>query len=225
MKTCSEYRAMARETLRGRWNEMALIMLVLFVISGVFSAPSSIASIFEMPWLSMSLSGLNSCLVLLLIVPLEYALYNLLLSFARNEEFEGSYAMYICRDFAAHWEKYVGSGLLMGILVCLIAIPTLLIGAIILGLAYSLIPYIIRDNPEMSIRDVLRTSRMMMRGHKWELFVLQLSFIGWYLLAILTLCIGLLWLTPYVGQAMAHFYEDVKAEYEAKEDAEVIPAE
>ena len=225
MKTCSEYRAMARETLRGRWNEMALIMLVIVLITGCCYSPALITNLIGMQMLSMSLSGFHFCLVLLLIVPLEYALYNLLLSFARNEEFEGSYAMYICRNFAAHWDKYVGSGLLMGLIIVLLYIPTLAIGSIILAFAYSLVPFIIRDNPEMGVRDVLRTSRLMMRGHKWELFVLQLSFIGWYLLASLTLGIGGLWLTPYVGQAMAHFYEDVKAEYEAKEDAEVIPAE
>ena len=54
----------------------------------------------------------------------------------------------------------------------------------------------------------------MMKGHKFDLFWLYLSFIGWILLSILTLGIGLLWLAPYMQTAMAAFYEDVKADYE-----------
>lgn len=55
----------------------------------------------------------------------------------------------------------------------------------------------------------------MMDGHKFDLFYLYLTFIGWGLLCILTLGIGLLWFVPYMQSASAHFYEDVKAEYEA----------
>ena len=98
----------------------------------------------------------------------------------------------------------------------LIAIPTLFIGAVILSLAYSLVPFIIHDNPDMGVRDVLKTSRMMMRGHKWQLFVLELTFLGWALLCVLTLGIGFLWLTPYQYTSYAHFYEDIKAEYADK---------
>ena len=54
----------------------------------------------------------------------------------------------------------------------------------------------------------------MMKGHKFDLFWLFLSFIGWILLSILTLGIGLLWLAPYMYTAQAAFYEDVKADYE-----------
>lgn len=53
----------------------------------------------------------------------------------------------------------------------------------------------------------------MMRGHKLELFLLHLSFIGWALLCVLTLGIGLFWLVPYVQASQAAFYEDVKEEY------------
>lgn len=45
-----------------------------------------------------------------------------------------------------------------------------------------------------------------MKGHKTELFVLDLSFIGWWLLSIITLGIGFLWLVPYYRQTVANFY-------------------
>lgn len=67
-----------------------------------------------------------------------------------------------------------------------------------------------------SFYDLIKRSRYMMRGHKWQLFCLYLSFIGWMFLGILTLGIGYLWLMPYTFASLAHFYEDVHTEYEAK---------
>lgn len=219
MKSYSEYRAQARETLKGRWNEMALLMLVLSFISVVFVTPNYIGTLAEIPWLALSGSSCSLLVTWLITVPLSYAFYNLCLAYARREELEDSYFAALFKDFAANWSKYVLSGLLVGVLVALIVLPTLLIGAIILGLAYAMVPFVIRDYKELGVREVLRTSRMMMRGHKWQLFILELTFIGWALLCILSLGIGLLWLTPYMTATYAHFYEDVKAEYEAKQAA------
>lgn len=81
-----------------------------------------------------------------------------------------------------------------------------------------MVPYILRDHPELSITETLWTSRMMMKGHKWEFFVLELSFIGWALLCILTLGIGYLWLIPYMQMTIAKFYEKIRAEYEGNGD-------
>lgn len=75
-----------------------------------------------------------------------------------------------------------------------------------------MVPYLLRDYPELTATEALRTSREMMKGHKWDLFVLDLTFIGWGILCLFTAGIGLLWLQPYVSAAYAHFYEDLKAE-------------
>ena len=212
MKMYSEYRAQARETLKGRWNEMALLMLLIGLITAAFEAPSVIGAAADLFWLAPFGTGMQTLAAFLLTVPLYYAFCNLLLVYARGEQLNDSYLAALFKDFAAFWSKYVLSGLLIGVLILLISIPTLCIGGIILALAYSLTPYIIHDNPDMGARDVLKTSRLMMRGHKWQLFVLELTFIGWALLCILTLGIGFLWLTPYQYTSIAHFYEDIKAE-------------
>ena len=81
-------------------------------------------------------------------------------------------------------------------------------------IAYSMAFYIAKDHPEMGSYDCIMYSQKIMKGHKWQLFVLSLSFIGWWLLAMITLGIGYLWLMPYMYTAHAQFYEDVKAEYE-----------
>jgi uncharacterized membrane protein len=62
----------------------------------------------------------------------------------------------------------------------------------------------------MGAMEALNASRKMMNGHKARLFGLNLSFIGWCLLCILTLGIGYLWLGPYVSLSVANFYEDLK---------------
>lgn len=92
---------------------------------------------------------------------------------------------------------------------CLLLIPGL-----ILGLAYSLVPFILHDRPELNPISVLCESRMMMYGHKWELFLLILSFFGWLILAVFTLGIGMLWLAPYMAMTIVKFYEQLRAEYE-----------
>ena len=67
----------------------------------------------------------------------------------------------------------------------------------------------------MKYMAALKLSAKMMKGHLWQFFLLNLSFIGWVLLALLTFGIGMLWLNPYIYTTWAHYYEDLKEEYEA----------
>ena len=77
--------------------------------------------------------------------------------------------------------------------------------------------YILVDRPELSANEAINLSKRMMRGHKFDLFYLHLSFIGWFLLCcFFTLGIGCLWYFPYVLTAQASFYLDVKEDYERR---------
>lgn len=222
MKTSSEYRALARETLEGRWGEMAgftlVVLLIIMAVALVTAVPFSVVgTLNNMPWLSSTGSGFSTLVNILFAVPLEYALYIYFLKLIRREEMVEGNVKTLFQEFQNNWSTFVVAGVLMMLVVLLIMIPTLFIGAIIFSLAYGMVPYIIYDNPGIAPREALRMSRMMMRGHKAELFLLQLSFIGWALLCIL--CpIGILWLSPYMYTAYAHFYEDVKAEYVVEVD-------
>ncbi|MDD2260001.1 MAG: DUF975 family protein, partial [Acholeplasmataceae bacterium] len=66
------------------------------------------------------------------------------------------------------------------------------------------------DRPELSASEILVASTNMMRGHRWRLFCLNLSFIGWFILSILTLGIGLFFLVPYIQTSTAIFYEELR---------------
>lgn len=72
---------------------------------------------------------------------------------------------------------------------------------------YQLTSLIAIENPEMSSKDAVEESKKLMEGKRWKLFCLQFSFIGWAILAALTLGIGMLWLTPYIEFAVISFYK------------------
>lgn len=72
--------------------------------------------------------------------------------------------------------------------------------------AFSMVPYILTDNPEIGHERALELSNEMTRGHKWEMFVLDLSFIGWYILGAFALGIGTLFVNPYVDSTKAQLY-------------------
>ena len=105
---------------------------------------------------------------------------------------------------------------LVGLLECVFLL-LLIIPGIWMMLRLSMVPYILRDYPELGANAAMRMSVDMMAGHKWKLFCLWLSFIGWGLLCILTLGIGYFWLAPYMQQTETNFYEEVKAEYTGAE--------
>ncbi len=88
-----------------------------------------------------------------------------------------------------------------------------IIPGIIKALAYSQAPYIIAENPNMPAMEAIRQSERMMAGRKIDYFVLNLSFIGWALLAIPTLGLIAIWLEPYMQMTMVNFYSDVKSNY------------
>lgn len=79
--------------------------------------------------------------------------------------------------------------------------------------SYSMTFFIQNDHPEMTKTEAITASRKMMKGHKWELFVLELSFIGWILLSCLTFGILLIvYVGPYMEATKAAYYEKLKAQ-------------
>ena len=88
----------------------------------------------------------------------------------------------------------------------------LIIPGIIAAFSYSMSYYIINDHPELSAMEAITLSKEMMAGHKMDLFVLYLSFFGWFILGIFTLDLGFLYLAPYNNATIANFYQDLKTQ-------------
>lgn len=74
---------------------------------------------------------------------------------------------------------------------------------------YAMVPYLMADRPYLSAREALAESKAMMRGHRFELFCLELSFYGWALLCVLTCGVGFVWLTPYMQATLANYYQEL----------------
>lgn len=90
---------------------------------------------------------------------------------------------------------------------CLFLIP-----GIIAAYRYHMAPYILADNNTTGILEAIKLSSQMMKRKKKKLFCLQLSFIGWFLLSILTFGIGFLWLLPYMQSSYAAFYIELSGQ-------------
>jgi uncharacterized membrane protein len=85
-----------------------------------------------------------------------------------------------------------------------------IIPGMVKALSYSMAPYILAENPNMTAREALRESKRITDGYKLKLFVLELSFIGWIMLGSLTLGLLYIWLTPYMNATLANAYLVIK---------------
>jgi len=214
MKSNQEYKNAALAALKGKWAPAVLCAVVYMVITLCVSYATALFDPATTATGVVMTASLATMLISLLVVsPLGVGYYN-----AHKDLLLTGDDKLIANSFKtgfANWGHNVWGMLLMGIFVLLWTL-LLIIPGIIKGFAYSLVPYILVDKPELSANEAINLSMKMMEGHKFDFFWLCLSFIGWILLAILTLGIGLFWLLPYMYTAYAAFYQDVKAEYEAK---------
>lgn len=141
--------------------------------------------------------------IFLNLVTYGWQLYTLRTS--RKEETGGLETLFAC--FQQFW-RFFSATLLMGVFTALWSMLFIIPG-IIAAYSYSQTIYIMLDHPEMSAMEAIASSRQMMRGHKAEYFVLELSFIGWALLSGFTFGILQIWLEPYMQVTRANFYNAV----------------
>lgn len=100
-----------------------------------------------------------------------------------------------------------------------------LIGGIIKHYSYYMVPFIVAENPDIAPRTAIRLSRRMMKGHKWECFVHELSFLGWTILGSLTLGVSnILFMNPYTTAFFTEYYAELRrlAKEKQIEDADLL---
>ena len=217
--TYSEYRQKAWDSLTGKWGAAALLMLVYMVIAGVISSISGSGT--EPSWRMIFL------LLNLALWPMAFFLTVAFLNVAKGEDLPKVAALFdpykdketCIRYFLVEFWK----NLFIFLWMLLLVIP-----GIIKAYAYAMTEYIAAENPNMDPREAMKKSEEMMKGHKWELFVLDLTFIGWLLLCVLTAGILMLFVQPYIYTAHAHFYLSLKDDLtpegtEAKKESAAAP--
>ena len=208
MPKSKELRRESRYALRGHWTNAVLCTLVYFIIVGICSAFSSYDGL---PLSTNALLGMIGCaLTILITLPLSFGYEVAFLRHVRGEEDDEL----VVRPFQAFksYGRYLGTSLLMALFVFLWSL-LLIVPGIIKAYSYAMTPFIMVDHPELDADDCIEKSKAMMKGYKWKLFCVDLSYIGWWLLCVLTLGILTLWITPWNTCAKVKFYEELKARH------------
>ena len=151
-------------------------------------------------------------LISIVLIPLNIGVAQNVLAWSRGEDVNKWKVLFGGFNSAKIFFKQVGVVVLNTILCALWAI-LLVVPGIIKGLAYSMYPYVLRDEPDLSVWQTLKKSEAIMKGYKGKLFLLYLSFVGWFILGAFTFGILYIWLTPYVMTSTVKFYDDVRRAY------------
>lgn len=213
----SEYRKIARDNLAGKWSQAVLVAFVAALLGGLITA----SSYFRLDMDAEYIHYLPEFLIPLLTLGVSTAGTLNLVHFILGGTVQLGYAQvllkqhhgadYDVKDLFSQFYRFK-QGFLQSFLTGLyVFLWTLLfiIPGIIKAYSYAMTPFIMADNPELTAREAMEQSQALMNGHKGELFILGLTFIGWDLLNVLTLGIGSLWLNPYKNAAYAAFYRDL----------------
>ena len=177
----------AVHSLEGKWGSSAVLVLVSGVLGLAFS---------------YLLYGIPSILLL----PMSWGVAVAFLEVSRGNNPDLGW---LTRGYSRFSEVFL-TMLLREIYVGLWAL-LLIVPGIVKSYSYAMTPYILQDDPDCKYDAAICRSMSMMQGHKMDLFLLDLSFIGWAILCLLTLGIGFLFLTPYWHTARAKFYEELVA--------------
>ena len=233
MYYAKDYRAMARNSLKGHWPLSILVVLIGMILGGLerpsflefkanegwtlFGIPvgANIHAHGVDPFFSRvalgALAGIGAAatiygiLVFIIGGAIELGIRNyfLKLNYDMNPEI---------RDMFQHMKifgKALGLRIVMIIFILLWSFLFIIPG-IVAAYRYSMATYIMAENPDIGIMEAIDASKEMMKDRKWALFCLDISFIGWIILCGFTFGIGYLFLHPYKESARAHFYLTMK---------------
>ncbi len=184
-------RSRSREFMEGKWKTCALIMLIFCIVCGGVGA----------------IPGAGFIISLLIGGPLALSLAYIFLRITRGEDVT---VEMIFKGFEDYSRSLVAM-LLTTVYIILWSL-LLLVPGIIAGLSYSMTYFILSENPNISASEAITMSKEMMRGHKTELALLAVSFLGWFLLGIITCGIAMLWVGSYYYTAIAIFYQEIKGQ-------------
>ena len=195
-----ELKEKAKDSLKGKYGDA---IALLFIYLGISFAGGFLLGFLGLDDNSMELA--SNIIAIIISGLLEFGCVSYFLKISRNEPVTYKELFTKTNMF---WQ-YIAISLLTSIFIILWSFLFIIPG-IIASISYSLVYFIKLDNPELSVSEVIKKSKEMMNGHKWDFFVLGLSFIGWAILGIFTFGILYLWLFPYMQVTYANFYDSLK---------------
>lgn len=247
LKTRAELKQEAKELYRGQWftaiklnlvpvflRIISYVLVVLgllsffFLMRDFFSSNGSLTFSFNQNLSNNHGSSASGSLITVLFFDLiNLGIMYTTIDWLRTKD---APSHLLSSSFTVFQRKYFWGSLVIQLLTYLFTFfwsLLLVIPGIIKNLAYSQAPYIFKDltdanlGNKISYLDCISQSRALMKGQKWRLFWLQVSFIGWDILAILSLGIGLIWLRPYKCATYAAFYSDLTTKLTPASESEV----
>lgn len=186
MLTNVEFKEKARQQLQGNWTT-AIVAFIIFSVAFSLLSCTVIGS--------LAAYG-----------PLEAGLCFLALKWVRGEKAELSHFF---DGMKINLTNTIIGGAIISLLVA-IGIILFIVPGVYLGLMFIPAIFLLIENPEMEWKTALERSKEMMEGHKMEAFMLGLSFIGWILLTVVTCGLAGYYMAPYMQQAFANFYLELK---------------
>lgn len=212
MRSNYELKESARDNLRENWTVAILVWLIAWVLTDAFTGNGGkegaefIMKNGAFIRVGDQEGSLASLLAFIIGGPINFGMSVYFLKLARYEEA-------VFKDLFSGFNYFLKTFVLnlLIIMFTFLWFLLLIIPGIIAILKYSMAYYIMNDNPEISPLEAIRQSKEMMDGNKERLFMLWVSFIGWFLLGIFTFGIGFLYVMPYYNAAKANFYEDIKS--------------
>ena len=221
----SDIRARARANLAGNWASAAAVCLVAFLLGGAMSGANFLPEI-TFKWQG-EITSLEDALTALTTLSHRFggATFSIgalgLVEFILGGVIQLGYAKYLLKqyhrqeaavsDLFSEFERF-GQGFAQKFLrglYCFLWGLLFVIPGIVKTYSSAMTPFIMADHPNLTASEAIQASSDLMDGHKWELFVLRLTFIGWAFVAALTMNLGNLVLNPYRNAAEAAFYRQI----------------
>lgn len=202
MKTRAELKAMAKESLQGKYGDAIVITILILVIS-MFTG--GVTGVLTLNVSENKAEMIENIIGIIIAGLFTFGYLSFFLKISRDEDVEIKELWSKTNMFAT----FIISSLLVSIFTFLWTL-LLIIPGIIAAYSYQMTLYILLDNPDMNVMDAIKESKRLMKGHKMDYFILQLSFLGWIILGAFTVGILYLWLIPYMSVTICNFYNNLK---------------
>lgn len=186
-----ELKSLAKQQIKGKIGSLFLVSLVVYAITFAASfipVVGSVASFVITPAFTLSMATIY---------------LNLTKNPERKPEVSDAFNGF--SNVLGAFKVYIAQTVFVFLWWLLFFIP-----GMVKSIAYSQCFFILSENPEIGGREALKKSQELMNGHKWDYFVLVLSFFGWMILGAFTFGILYIWLIPYMDATMTNFYNSIK---------------
>ena len=200
----AELKASAKEQLKGKIGILFLITLIIGLISGAASVILSL------------IPGGNLIVSIIITPAFSLSMIRVYLNVIKGNTPKAKDAFCGFDDFWSAFKVTFFVGLFTFLWALLFIIP-----GIIKSFSYSMSTYILAENKGKPALECINESKAMTNGHKMDLFVLGLSFIGWDFLCVITLGIAGIWVIPYVQATYTNAYNSLKPIATAEEQPEI----